>query len=308
MRILVTGGAGFIGSHITELYLNNGYNVDIIDNLSTGSRDNLDSRAVLYEMDIRSPEAAELIKERKYDIINHQAAQINLRTSVDDPEYDVNVNIIGSINLIKAAVETGVKYFIFASSGGAVYGSQEYYPADEKHPCVPTSPYGINKLTIEKYLYFYRISSNMKWCALRYSNVFGPRQNPLCEAGVVSIFTNALLTGKECFIFGDGKQTRDFVYVKDVAEASLLAAEKRPEGPYNICTGIETNVLKIYDDIARLTGAENVKKHKPPVTGEVARSVLVSKKAADTFSWYAKTSFEEGLRYSVEYFKEKIKK
>ena len=196
MKILVTGGAGFIASQIVDAYIAEGHNVTIIDDLSTGIEENINPAAKFYKLSMSEPEIIDLFKEEKFDLLNHHAAQIDVRKSVSDPLFDANTNILGTINLLQSCVRTGVKKIIFASTGGAIYGEQEFFPADEAHPTTPISPYGITKLTIEKYLYFYRLEHKLNYTILRYANVYGPRQNPFGEAGVVAIFTNKLLKGE----------------------------------------------------------------------------------------------------------------
>src|SRR4030067_654229 len=249
MNILITGGAGFIGSNAADRFIREGHQVIVVDNLTTGKLKNLNPKAKFYKIDIKNREGLEgIFKENKIDIINHHAAQMDVRKSVDDPIYDADVNILGSLNLLQLAVKHKIKKFIFASTGGAVYGEQDYFPADEKHPQNPLSPYGISKLSLEKYLYFYKITYNLDYTILRYANVYGPRQDPHGEAGVVAIFIQKMLNKEQPIINGNGEQTRDFVYVGDVVEANILAMENNPEldsgtdNIFNIGTSIETSV------------------------------------------------------------------
>jgi UDP-glucose 4-epimerase len=223
MKILVTGGAGFIGSHVVDAYLELGHEVVVVDNLSSGSIENLNPKAKFYKMDIRDSDIEDLFKNEKPDIVNHHAAQMDVRKSVEDPIYDADVNIIGSLNLLQNCIRYGVKKFIFASTGGAIYGEQDYFPADEEHPTRPLSPYGVAKLTVEKYLYFYKEVHGLNYVVLRYANIYGPRQNPHGEAGVVAIFTSKMLKGEQPVINGDGFQTRDYTFVGDVVRANVLA-------------------------------------------------------------------------------------
>jgi len=224
MKILVTGGAGFIASQIADAFINEGHDVYILDNLSTGFEKNINPKAKFINADITSLSIFEIFSKEKFDVVNHHAAQIDVRKSVADPIFDANTNILGTINLLQACTKTGVKKFMFASTGGAVYGEQEYFPADENHPTNPVSPYGITKLTIEKYLYFYKNEYGLNYTILRYANVYGPRQNPFGEAGVVAIFASKLLKNENPVINGEGKQTRDYVFVEDVVlkQASVL--------------------------------------------------------------------------------------
>ncbi|MBI5325183.1 MAG: NAD-dependent epimerase/dehydratase family protein [Ignavibacteriae bacterium] len=233
MKILVTGGAGFIASHITDAYINAGHDVFIIDNFSSGRKENVNHKATLIEMDINDEKVDELFKIEKFDIINHHAAQMDVRFSVDNPRFDATTNILGSLNLYESAKKYGVKKVIFASTGGAVYGEQDYFPADENHPTSPCSPYGIAKLANEKYLFYYKQIFGMEHVIFRYVNVYGPRQNPHGEAGVVAIFINKMLSGNQPVINGDGLNTRDYVFVEDVVKANLLALKSNVSGIYN---------------------------------------------------------------------------
>ena len=304
MRVLVTGGAGFIGSHVADGFLKEGYEVDILDNLSTGQERNIPKDAKFYQEDISNPVIGVVLKERKYSILCHLAAQIDVRRSVADPVFDVNVNVIGTINLLLQCLQYGIDYVIFSSTGGAIYGEQEYFPADELHPTNPDSPYGINKLTAEKYLNFLFKSFKLPYAALRYTNVYGPRQNPKGEAGVVSIFLDRLLRGEKAIMFGDGTQTRDYVFVHDVVRANLLAAEKRPVGVMNISTGIETDVNSIYRHLADALASSEEPEHAPPRKGEQKRSVCSWNKAQELLGWKPATSLFEGIPVTTGYFKE----
>jgi UDP-glucose 4-epimerase len=303
-RILVTGGAGFIGSHIVDAYIQRGYEVDIIDNLSTGSLNNVNKKAELFKIDILDEEIGKIFKERRYEIVSHHAAQMNVRVSVEKPIFDVQNNIIGTVNILNNCVKNGVKYFIFASTGGAIYGEQNNYPTDETHSTNPDSPYGISKLTGEKFLNYFFKSYGLQYVALRYANVYGPRQNPYGEAGVVAIFSKKMLNGEKVVIFGDGKQTRDFVFVEDVVRANLIVLENRPVGCYNISTGIETNINDIFREIANLTEYELPPQYEPPRKGEQRRSVLDYSKAKKVFGWKPEINLKSGLEKTVEYFKD----
>ena len=309
MKILVTGGAGFIGSHVAEAYLGAGHEVLIVDNFSTGERGNIPSGARFVELDISDKEGVEsLLENGKFDLINHHAAQINVRASVENPQFDARVNIIGSLNLLQGCKKTGVKKFIFASTGGAIYGEQDYYPADEKHPTRPVSPYGIGKLTVEKYLHFYQIDCGLTFICLRYGNVYGPRQNPHGEAGVVAIFASKMLDGQQPIINGDGLQTRDYVFVGDVARANLLAIEYPESGIFNIGTETETDVVRIFELLKQALGSAAPEKHGPPASGEQQRSSLSASLAAEKLDWKPEVSLEEGIERTADFFKAKIKK
>ncbi len=246
MKILITGGAGFIGSHITDAAIDAGMEVVIIDNLFTGKKENLNPCAKFYLADIRHKDIADIFADEKPDVVCHHAAQVSVRNSVEDPCLDAEINVVGSINVIDNCKKFGVKKIVFASSGGAIYGEQEKFPAPEDHPARPDSPYGAAKLSVEHYLYIYKKVFGLKYIALRYSNVYGPRQDPHGEAGVVAIFTGKMLSGQTPFINGDGGQTRDYVYVKDVVQANMLAFQSDAEGPFNVGTGIETDVNRLY--------------------------------------------------------------
>jgi UDP-glucose 4-epimerase len=308
MKILITGAAGFIGSHIADRYLQLGHQVVIIDNLITGQRENIPSGAKFYEMDIRDEKLAAVFEKEKPDLVNHHAAQMDVRKSVSDPIYDAQVNVLGSLNLLQNCIQFKVKKFIFSSTGGAIYGEQDYFPADEKHPLRPISPYGITKLTTEKYLYFYQQTYELKYTILRYANIYGPRQNPHGEAGVVAIFSERLLKGKQPLINGDGLQTRDYVYVGDVVEANQLALEKGDNKIYNIGTGIETNVNELFAYLLSAVGVKMAEKHAQAKPGEQRRSVLSSKFIEEDLGWKPTIKLGEGIPKTVLFFKSKFGK
>jgi UDP-glucose 4-epimerase len=304
-KALVTGGAGFIASHVVDLLIEKGFKVSVVDNLSSGKRDNLNRNAKFYETDIRDPDVVTIIKELNPDVIIHHAAQVSVRESVKDPANDASVNILGSLNLLEAAVMHGVKKFIFASTGGAIYGEQDYFPADEVHPVRPISPYGIAKLSVEKYLFYYKEVYGLDYVSLRYSNVYGPRQDPHGEAGVVAIFTQKMLDHEQPVINGDGNQTRDFVFVKDIAEANLKALKSNASGEINIATGKETTINELFSVTNNVTGGEAVEVHGPPMKGEQFRSVLDWDLAQKTLGWEPRVTLDEGLRETVDYFRGK---
>lgn len=301
MNILVTGGAGFIASHISDAFIEEGHNVIIIDNLITGKLENVNPRAKFYQKDIRD-DLSEIFSKEKIDVVNHHAAQMDVRKSVEDPIFDADNNIIGSINLLQNCVKYNVKKFMFASTGGAIYGEQDYFPADENHNCQPCSPYGIAKLAIEKYLYFYKITYGIQYNILRYANIYGMRQNPHGEAGVVAIFINKILNNEQPIINGDGLQTRDYVFIKDVVKANLLNLYYDKSDIFNVGTGIETNVNEIFQIINKELGNKVNEVHGPTKPGEQLRSVITSEKMFKVFGWKPDTKLDEGLKETVRYF------
>jgi UDP-glucose 4-epimerase len=306
VRIVVTGGAGFIGSNIADAYLERGHEVHILDDLSTGQKSNLNPKAEMHQLDIAEPAAARLIEGLKPDVLSHHAAQMDVRHSVADPAFDARVNIIGFINLLEAAKNSGVKKVIFASSGGAVYGEQDTFPAAEDHPTRPSSPYGVSKRAGELYLSYYQQAFGLPYIALRYANVYGPRQSANGEAGVVAIFLSLLLTGKTPTINGDGGQTRDYVYVGDVVAANVAALDSPFVGPLNIGTGVETDVVSIFQHLRRAAGSDINAQHGPAKTGEQRRSCLDTRRAAEVLRWQPTMVLAEGLRRTAEYYRETI--
>lgn len=303
MNILVTGGAGFIGSHIAEAYCAAGHSVLIIDNLSTGFASNLPAAATFARMDIRDPGLPSLLAQHRIEIINHHAAQIDVRASVADPGNDLAINVLGTLNLLEAAIRSGIRRFIFASSGGAVYGEQEYFPADERHPTAPCSPYGITKLCVEKYLFYYRTVHGLSYTAFRYTNVYGPRQSPHGEAGVVAIFCDKLLAGGHPVINGDGLQTRDYVFVEDVVRANLAALGMEGTETLNVCTGRETTVNEIFGQLNRICGTRAPEQHGAAKAGEQLRSVCTYEKIRALLGWSPRVGIEEGLERTADFFK-----
>jgi len=306
MKILVTGGAGFIASNIADALIKENHEVVILDDLSTGFEKNINPKAKFVKMNIRDEKVAELFEKEKFDVVNHHAAQMDVRRSVADPAFDANTNILGTINLLQNSVKYGVKKFMFASTGGAVYGEQSYFPADESHPTNPLSPYGISKLSVEKYLFFYHNEFKLNYTILRYANIYGPRQNPFGEAGVVAIFSSRLLKGEQPIINGTGEQTRDYVFVKDVVKANLLVLNDNKSDVYNIGTGIETNVNQLFNSLNNIVGKSQVEKHGPAAAGEQLRSVITSDKLYKKFNWKPQTTLETGLKETVEYFKNNL--
>ena len=305
MRVLLTGGAGFIGSHVSDILINNGHEVIVIDNLSSGKEENLNSKAVLYKEDIRDSVIKGIMERERPEAVIHHAAQVNVRNSVEDPLYDMDVNIGGTLNLLENSVRNGVKKFIFASTGGAIYGEQSCFPADENHPTKPLSPYGITKLTCEKYLYYYHKTYGLNYVSLRYSNVYGPRQDPYGEAGVVAIFSQKMLAGDQPIINGSGEQTRDYVFVEDVARANILTLERDVFGEFNIGTGIETTVNSLFKEIKTLAESEVKSVYRKAKKGEQFRSVLDWSKAKRGLGWNPEVSLKEGLKQTLAFFRAK---
>jgi UDP-glucose 4-epimerase len=311
-KALVTGGAGFIGSHVADLLLERGYSVDIMDNFSSGRRENVDPRVTVHEIDIRSPEAARLVAETPFDIIAHLAAQIDVRKSVADPLFDLSVNIGGTVNLaeaLRASGRGGRTRFVFSSTGGALYGDFVEPPNVEDYPKDPESPYGIAKLGAEYYLAYFARLHGLDAAVVRYANVYGPRQDPHGEAGVVSIFCGRILDGRPLTVYGDGSQTRDYVYVGDVAEATFLAATRplpKPERldvrAFNVGTGIETSVTRLAEVLCEAAGMRVPVENAPKRPGEQQRSVVSNSKAMALLGWRPRHSLESGLRETYNWF------
>ena len=281
----MSGGAGFIGSHVCDVFLAAGHRVVALDDLSTGRRENLAREVPLVVADIRSKEGADVIRRERPDVLCHLAAQMDVRRSVADPRFDAECNILGLLNLLEAAREARVGKVVFSSTGGAIYGEQDVFPASETHPTRPLSPYGVSKAAGELYLGYYRAQFGLRSVALRYANVYGPRQNPHGEAGVVAIFSERLLGGQPCTIFASGQQTRDFVFGLDVARANLLAAERDVEGPINIGTGRETDITHLHALLADAAGAREPAQYGPAKPGEQLRSSLDASLAARVLGW-----------------------
>ena len=304
MKIVVTGGAGFIASHIVDAYLEHGHEVHIFDDFSTGQRANVNIKATLHRVDIAENGAAQLIEQIKPDVLSHHAAQMDVRHSVADPTFDARVNILGFINLLEAAKNSGVKRVIFASSGGAVYGEQEVFPAAESHPTQPASPYGVSKRAGELYLSYYHQAFGLPYIALRYANVYGPRQSAMGEAGVVAIFLSLLLAGKTPVINGDGRQTRDYVYVGDVVAANMAALQSSFVGPINIGTAVETDVVTIFQHLRDAVGSPIDARHGPPKMGEQRRSCLETSRAAQVLGWRHQMTLKDGLRQTAACYRQ----
>jgi UDP-glucose 4-epimerase len=306
--VCVTGGAGFIGSHVAEAFLAQGRRVLIIDNLSGGRRENVPQGAELHVLDIRSKEAAELVRESGVEILVHHAAQMDVRRSVEDPIFDADVNILGSLNMAEAARCGGVRQILFASTGGAIYGEQDYFPADENHPARPVSPYGISKRSFELYLFYYSVTYGLDATCLRYANVYGERQNPHGEAGVVAIFLNRLLAGEAPTINGEGLQTRDYVHVSDVVRANVAAAGRPGYHIYNVGTGVETSVVDLYKEIARSLGSDLQAKHGPAKQGEQQRSVVDGSLGRRELGLPRPIPLSEGLARTAAWFRERAER
>ena len=301
-RILVTGGAGFIGSHVVDRLLELGHSVAVVDNLASGSAANLSQAATLYETDIAGPALDDVLRTERPEVVCHYAAQISVQQSMRDPVADANTNILGSLNLLQSCVRNGVRKVVYTSSGGAIYGEPQYLPCDEVHPVQPLSFYGASKYAIEKYLYVYRLAHGLDYTALRLGNVYGPRQDPTGEAGVVAIFAQAMLDDRPMVISGTGEQERDFVYVRDVADASVAALEQGGGESYNIGTGMGTSINRIYSLLKEGSGYSGEASYGPARPGEVFRIYLDVAKARDGLGWTPRYSLEDGLRETLQWF------
>ena len=304
MKILVTGGAGFIGSHVVDAFLAAGHDVAVVDNLSSGRRTNLNPRARFYELDIRSPELQRVFELERPDIVDHHAAQMDVRKSVADPLFDADVNVKGSVNLLELCRTHGVKKVIYISTGGAVYGEPEYLPCDENHPINPICQYGVSKHVVEHYLHVYRHLYGLDYGVLRYPNVFGPRQNPHGEAGVVAIFAGRMLAGQPVTIYGDGEQQRDFVYVGDCARANVLLAESDRVGIYNLGSGEGSSVNLLFSELAHIIEYSHPAAYAPGKAGETYKIYLDSRRARAELNWAPQVSLADGLRQTVAYSRE----
>ncbi len=308
MKILVTGGAGFIGSTIADAYIEAGHEVAVVDNLYSGKRENVPAKARFHEVDIVSPELAEVIEAERPDVVNHHAAQMDVRLSVASPAFDAEVNVVGTIRLLEAAVKTGVKRVIFASSGGAAYGEQERFPAREEDRTNPVSPYGVSKRSGEHYLFYYHAVHGLPYLALRYANVYGPRQDPHGEAGVVAIFCEKLLRGEAPRINGDGRQTRDYVFVEDLVRANLKALDSPFVGPMNVGTGRETDVVTLASKLVALSGKRLTPAYGPAKAGEQRRSVIDPTLAKRELGWEPRVRLDEGLVRTYDWFRARFEK
>jgi UDP-glucose 4-epimerase len=306
MRILMTGGAGFIGSNVVDAYVEAGHQVIVVDDLSSGSRANRNPAARCYNVDVRSDEIDHIVETEHPDVVNHHAAQVSVRRSVEAPLTDASVHILGSVRVLEAAHKHGVRRVIFASTGGAIYGEIERGLGDEQHPCRPLSPYAVAKLSVEHYLEYYRATYGLETVVLRYANVYGPRQDPHGEAGVVAIFIQQILAGIAPTIFGDGEQTRDFVYVDDVVRANLAALDVAVGGDrssvFNIATGREASVNEVWDTLAAIAAPTVTPHHEPPRPGDLRRSVLDPARAKRDLGWFPTVDLAEGLARTWEWF------
>jgi UDP-glucose 4-epimerase len=302
MKVLVTGGAGFIASHVVDRFLASGHEVVIVDNLASGFRENINPRARFYELDIRDEEGIETLFAREQpEVVNHHAAQMDVRKSTYIPMEDAAINILGTLNLILAGLRHGLKQFVYASSGGASYGEPQYMPVDEAHPINPICQYGISKHTVEHYLYLYQHNYGLNSVVLRYPNLYGPRQTPHGEAGVVAIFSGLLLAGKQPTIFGDGSKTRDYCYIDDVVAANLLVLGREGHAIFNLGTGLPTTDLAVFEAVRDAVGIDMEPNFAPPRLGEIQHIALSPAKAERELGWRAQVPFAEGVRRTVEY-------
>lgn len=304
-KVCITGGAGFIGSHVAENFKRLGDEVFVIDDLSSGSKENLPPDVKLYELDIRDSKCKEVLANENPDIIIHTAAQVSVSRSMNNPKEDADINIIGILNLISAFPPEKLPYFVFISTGGAMYGEQEEFPATEEHPENPTSFYGLSKKVSELYLELWQTNFGLNYSVLRLANVYGPKQNPHGEAGVVAIFYDRLLQDEEATIYGDGKQTRDYVFVEDVAWAIELAVKRKVNGVFNIGTGIETDVNTLYEHIVDILAIDKEANYANERAGEQKRSCISANKAETFFEWKPRCEFKKGLSITGDWFKAK---
>jgi UDP-glucose 4-epimerase len=303
VKVIVTGGAGFIGSHLVDALVDRGERVLVLDDLSTGERENINPAATFRELDIRLPEAAAAVREWRPDVVCHLAAQMSVSRSVREPLFDAGVNLVGALNLLEAAREAGAR-FVFASTGGALYGDADVLPTPETYPAWPVSPYGVAKLSFEHYLHCYAVQHGLRYVALRYANVYGPRQNPHGEAGVIAIFCLRMLAGEQAVINGDGRYTRDFVHVSDVVRANLAALDA-PDvtGHFNVGTGRQVDINRVFELVRELLGVSVPEVHGPARAGDQRTSALDSGLIAEKLGWRPQVALEDGLEGTVAWFR-----
>lgn len=308
MRLLVTGGAGFVGSHVVDRLIGDGHSVDVVDNLTTGRLERVHHRAQLHVCDLRDIRLDTVVTAARPEVVVHIAAQAAVPRSVADPLFDATVNVLGTIALLESCRRAGVRRVVYTSTGGAGYGDTDVLPTPEDHPVRPASPYGVSKITAERYLECWAGLTGGRGLTLRLANVYGPRQDPAGEAGVIAIFTSRLLAGDPCIVNGDGEQTRDYVYVGDVADAIVRGATAVDAGGVaNIGTGAETTVNELYRRLARLAGVDRAAEHAPAKPGEQRRSVLDATRAERLLGWSARTTLDEGLTQTVQWFRKELR-
>ncbi|MSQ40766.1 MAG: SDR family oxidoreductase [Dehalococcoidia bacterium] len=305
-KVLVTGGAGFIGSHIVDRLVEEGHAVVVVDNLSSGRREHINPKAAFYQVDVRDDALEEVFRRERPQVVDHHAAQMSVNYSLQNPLEDAAINVLGSLKLLEYARKYGVERFVFASTGGALYGEPEYLPCDENHPIRPLSPYGVSKYAVEQYLALYHRLYGLPYVALRYGNVYGPRQNPHGEAGVVAIFTQRMLESREAVIYGTGEQRRDFVYVSDVAEANLLALDKGDCQCLNTATGVDASVNDVFAALKKATGYPRDAVEAPARPGEVFAIRLSHQKAQEALGWRPRVGLTEGLAETVTFFRSQL--
>ena len=304
MKILVTGGAGFIGSHVVDAMLAAGHEVVVVDNLSTGRQQNLNPRARFYQVDIRSPELADVFEREPPDVVDHHAAQMDVRRSVAEPMDDADINVLGTLNLLEIARTHGTRKVVYISTGGAVYGEPVYLPCDEDHPIAPICQYGVSKHVVEHYLHVYRHLYGLDYTVIRYPNVYGPRQNPHGEAGVVAIFTGRMLSGQPVTINGTGEQERDYVYVTDCAQANVQALDRGSAGIFNLGSNQGVSVNLLFSTLANIIGYPSEPKLGPAKLGETFKIYLDGRRAHASLGWSPTVTFEQGLQKTVAHFRE----
>jgi len=306
VKILVTGGAGFIASHVSDAFLALGHDVIIVDNFASGKRENLPAGAAFHEVDIREDKLKDVFRTEKPEVVVHHAAHIEVARSVREPAYDASINILGSLNLLECCREYGIKKVIYAGTGGALVGEPIYIPVDEAHPIDPLAPYGVSKHTVEHYLFTYKANHGIEYTVLRYPNVYGPRQDPHGEAGVVAIFALQMLAGQTPTIFGDGTKTRDYCYVGDIAEANVLALNSPLSGVYNLGRGIEVSDLEVFEAVRTAVGSKTAPRFAPVRPGEVEHIALDSSKAQRELGWTWKVDFIEGVAKAVDFYRDQV--